>query len=243
MKQWFSKNKPELLIGFGLGAWLSSTISAFFLAPAMRDAMEEKKKELNVEKLPPVETVKTAAPYVLPSVVFGALGTGMVIAGNQIHVERGTAAMAAWCVAESAYRDYRTKVQEMLGEKKEMAIKDEVVKKNMDRNQLKCDTPMIITGNGNYLCFDTLSGRYFKSDIEKLKRAENLLDRRIIDNMFVSLNEMYIEIGLPPVELGDDIGWHIDTGYVGMEFSYGSAEETGEPCLIMCCSNPQPRYV
>ena len=30
----------------------------------------------------------------------------------------------------------------------------------------------IITEKGNTLCYDVISGRYFKSDIEKLKRAE-----------------------------------------------------------------------
>lgn len=241
MRDWFKKFKPDILIGLGLGSMFSATIAAFALAPMMKEEIDKKKEELDVDKLPPVEMVKTAAPYVIPSAAFTCLGVGLVIGGNQVRVDRGAAAMAAYAITDATYREYRDKVKEVIGEKKEKSIEEEIAKKEIEKNPLK-GKEIILTGNGNYLCYDKLSGRYFRSDIEKLRRVENLLDRRIIDNMFVSLNELYLEIGLDTVDLGDNIGWHVDTGYLQMEFC-AQLTDDGQPCLVMSCANPQPRYI
>lgn len=53
-----------------------------------------------------------------------------------------------------------------------------------------------------------ISGRYFKSDIEKLKRAANDLSRRMLDEGYISLNDFYYEIALPETKLGDELAWY-----------------------------------
>lgn len=95
-------------------------------------------------------------------------------------------------------------------------------------------------GDGETLCYDAVSGRYFKSKIDRIKRAENEINRRMRDEMYISLNEFYYEIGLPPIKLGDDIGWNIDEGYLDLRFSSQLAEND-EPVFVIdygCC----PRY-
>jgi hypothetical protein len=52
------------------------------------------------------------------------------------------------------------------------------------------------------------------------------------DEMYISLNEFYCEIGLSPVKMGDDLGWNIDTGYIDIEFSSQLAEDE-TPCLVI----------
>lgn len=91
---------------------------------------------------------------------------------------------------------------------------------------------MFITEKGNTLCYDVVSGRYFRSDIDKIKKAENELNHRMISEMYISLNEFYYEVGLPRTSIGDELGWNIDGGLIGLEFSSQLAED-GTPCLVI----------
>ena len=90
------------------------------------------------------------------------------------------------------------------------------------------------------LCYDTISGRYFRGDIEKIRRAENQLNLRMRDELFISLNELYSELGLPHIDAGEKLGWNIDKGYITLRFTYGPAEND-EPCLILGY-DVQPNY-
>jgi hypothetical protein len=92
---------------------------------------------------------------------------------------------------------------------------------------------VIVTGKGDTLCYDTISGRYFKSDIEKIRKIVNDLNLRLRDENSISLNEFYYEFGLDSIKIGDDIGWNISiNGYIEPHFSSQLASD-GTPCLVL----------
>ena len=99
---------------------------------------------------------------------------------------------------------------------------------------------VIITEKGNTLCYDAISGRYFKGDIDKIKKAEYELNRQMRDEMYISLNDFYYEIGLDNIKIGDELGWNIDDGYIDLSFSSQLASD-GTPCLVIDYSIA-PRY-
>ena len=90
------------------------------------------------------------------------------------------------------------------------------------------------------MCFDVLSGRYFKSDIDLIKRVENNINKRMFNDMYISLNEFYIELGLEPIGIGDDLGWSVDKGMIDIDFSSQLADD-GTPCLVIDYS-VSPKY-
>ena len=95
------------------------------------------------------------------------------------------------------------------------------------------ESEIIFVGDGETLCYDVLSGRYFKSKIDKIKKAENDLNRRMRDEMYISLNEFYYEIGLPSIKIGEDIGWNIDReGYIDLRFS-SQLNDNDEPVFVI----------
>ena len=55
---------------------------------------------------------------------------------------------------------------------------------------------------GNTICYDAISGRYFKSDRDTINRAVNELNRQMRDDMYVTLNEFYYALGLDGTKLG-----------------------------------------
>ena len=82
------------------------------------------------------------------------------------------------------------------------------------------------------MCRDSFSGRYFNSDIEKFRRSINEFIQNRLQDMWVTLNDLYYELGLSSTKLGDLLGWDMDTGNVKVSFSTQLTEE-GEPCLVL----------
>jgi len=58
--------------------------------------------------------------------------------------------------------------------------------------------------------------------------------------MFVSLNELYYQLGLTGTKMGDSLGWHIDRGYIDAQFDAQLADD-GTPCLVLDFS-VEPKY-
>ena len=85
---------------------------------------------------------------------------------------------------------------------------------------------------GNTICYDVLSGRYFKSDRDKIMQAMNKLNRQMRDENYVTLNEFYYELGLDGTKMGDMLGWNIDKGYIDLNFS-SHLDANGTPCLVI----------
>ena len=228
---WFIKNKPVILTGLGLGCMVAATISAIDVAPDAKKAEEELKEELNVEKLPVKEWVVNISPYFATPLLFTCVGAACICGGNHIYAHREAAAMAAYTITDATLRETREKTRELLGKKKEKDINEAVAKDIVQSNPIN-GREIIITGKGDTLCLEKISGRYFRSDIEQLKRIQNNLNRRMMDTTFISVNELFYEIGIGPITLGDELGWDIDRGLIEMRFS-AQLTEDGDPCLVL----------
>ncbi len=226
-----SKRSPEILTGIGIAGMITTTVMAVRATPKALALIEDKKIENDTDKLTPVETIKATWTCYIPAAVTGTLSVACLIGANSVNARRNAALATAYTLSESALKEYQEKVIETIGEKKEQTVRDAIAKDKIDRDPVS-SKEVIITEKGNTLCYDSISGRYFKSDIDKLKKVENELNRRMRDEMYISLNEFYYEIGLNPISIGDDLGWNIDHGYIELNFSSQLADE-GTPCLVI----------
>lgn len=236
-----SKHAPEILMGFGIAGMLTTTVLAVKATPKALRLIDEKKKELEKDELTVGETIKTTWKCYIPSVLVAAGSTACLIGSCTVSGKRNAVLATAYKLAETAHKEYRDKVIETIGEKKEEAIKEKVAQEKIKKDPVS-SKEIIITDRGNMLCYDSISGRYFKTDIDKVKRAVNEINRRLTYNMYVSLNEFYSEIGLKSTNIGDDLGWNLDHGLI--EIDYTSAlTEYDEPCLVLNYSvAPQYNY-
>ena len=226
-----SKHSPEILTGIGIAGMITTTILAVKATPKALKKIEEVKEVECKDELTAVETVKVTWKCYIPSAVTGAASIACLIGASSVHVRRNTALATAYKLSEAALTEYRDKVVETIGEKKEHLIRDEINKDRVEKNPVS-KSEVIITEKGNTLCLDTISKRYFKSDMEKIKRAVNELNRRMILDMYVSVNEFYDELGLDHTSIGDDLGWNIDHGFIDIHF--GSAiSDDGTPCIVL----------
>ena len=234
------KHIPDILTGAGIAGILVTTALAVRATPKALSLIEEKKKALNADKLTPVETVKTVWTCYIPSTVAGLTSAVCVIGANSVHTRRNTALAAAYSLSETVFKEYRRKVVETVGEKKEQAVRDAVAKEQVERNHVDIHNA-VSAGRGRTLFFDALSKQPFLSDIETLRKAQNNLNFKMREEWYISLNDVYQEIGLRPYPygtVGDELGWNIDReGYIEMDFS-AQLTEDGTPCVVLTYRNP-----
>ena len=231
LKTSIKKHSPEILTGIGIAGMITTTVMAVRATPKALILIEERKEEIGVNQLEAVDLIKTTWMCYVPAALTGTLSIACLIGASSVNVRRNAALATAYTLSESALKDYQEKVIEMFGEKKNEAVKDAIAKDKVEKNPV-VTREVIITEKGNPLCYDAVSGRYFKGDIEKIKKAECELNRQMRDEMYISLNDFYYEIGLDNIKLGDELGWNIDDGYIDLSFSSQLASD-GTPCLVI----------
>lgn len=237
-----SKRKPEILLGLGIGGFIFSGILAVKQTPKAIVLLGRKKEELGLEddeKMPVKEVVKTTWKLYLPSVLISATSAGCVIGAQKICNKRVAAMASVASLAESALIEYKDKVIETIGEKKEEKIADAVVQEKVNKNP-PTEQTIIITGKGDVLCMDSLSNQYFRSNREKIQKAVNELNFKLRNEMYISLTDLYFELGIPRTDISDFLTWHIDEGYIEIRY-IAALDDNGEPCLVLHFDN-LPKY-
>lgn len=231
VKTTLSKRSPEILTGIGIAGMFTTTVLAVTATPKAIKLIEEQKETLDVDKLTVMETVKTTWKCYIPAATTAVASSVCLIGANSVHSKRNAALATAYKLSETALTKYREKVIETIGENKERTVREKVAKDKIDNDPVS-KTEVFITERGNTLCYDAVSGRYFKSDIERIKSAVNTLNKQMLTEMYVSLNEFYDELGLSPTNLGDKLGWKLDKGLIELDFSSQIADD-GTPCIVV----------
>lgn len=180
---------------------------------------------------------KATFKFYIPTAVVAALTITCIAGSNKISNKRLEALAVAYTLSESRRREYQQKMIEKLGEKKEEKIRKEILQDKLDSNPVEFDDMnVILTGNGNQLCYDEWSGRYFRSSWESLRHAENQINAQILNEMRASVNDFYSFIRIPQVSSGEDLGWNSDVisendmDTIKLTTMFGS---NNEPCIVV----------
>lgn len=228
-----TKHSPEILTGLGIAGMISATVMAVKETPKVLDIVSEiKEKDLD-KKEETKEIVMKAGPIYIPTIVTTGVSIACIIGASSIHLKRNAALATAYSISKNALDEYKAKVIDTIGQKKERQIQDSIVKDHMDKTPVT-NTEVYIAGEGTTLFYDDYSGRYFTQDLGKMEKIENMLNKRLWSEMWISLNEFYYEIGLRPLKNGDDVGFNIDDGYLDYTERYSAQmADDGRPCLAI----------
>lgn len=226
-----AKYAPELLAGAGIGLWFTATVEAVRVTPRASMLIDSELNYKKKDKLTVKETVQAVGTLYLPAAVAGLAGTGCIIASVSTSNRRYAALSSAYGMLEETARIYRDKVIETIGERKEKEIQGEVAQEKLNRNPIS-SKEIVITGKGNSLC--CFGGeRYFESEINDVKMVLNGLNERLLQENYISLNEVYLELGLEPTNNGSLYGWSTDyCRLIDWKFSSKIAAD-GRPCLVI----------
>lgn len=246
------RHSPEILITMGVTGLVSAGIMGVRATPKALRIIEEEKERINhelyiqseetgeryepIDKLDPKDVVRMTWKCYAPAVATGIVSIACIVGGSTVNHRRNAAIATAYTLSETAFKEYRDKVVETVGEKKEKVVREAVHKDILEKNPV-ADKEILYTNGGEVRCFDVWSGRYFMSDMNTLQRVVNELNERMINsfNSCVSLNEFYYKLGLTETKAGNDLGWRLDGERRLIELNVTSlvAPEDGVPCLVV----------
>lgn len=232
-----SKHSPEILTGIGIAGMVTTTVLAVKETPKALHILEDA-EHTKGESLTATEKIKVCWKCYIPSVVTGAASIVCLIGASSVNARRNAALATAYKLSETALTEYRDKVVETIGEKKEQVIREKIAEDRLEKNPVE-ENKIVITDKGNTLCLEPISGQYFRSDIDKIKRAVIDLNEKMQRDPFgyISLNEFYDELNMEHSSRGDELGWCISKGIIRIDF-HAKLAKNDEPCIVIDYVNP-----
>lgn len=239
------RNSPAILSGAAIAGVIITTVLAVRATPAavekIADARDKKVydkadaeqvavKTSDFTELSIMETVKAAWMCYIPAGLAGMATIACIGGANKIGMQRNAALIAAYTLVDNSFKEYKEQVVEAIGDKKEEKVREAIMQRRIDEGPEE-NRQVIILGEGDQLCYDKFSGRYFRSDAESIRRAENEINFRIVNDMYAALNEFYDQVGLEHIDAGDQVGWNLDHRCKLAFTSHLSPE--GRPCLAV----------
>jgi hypothetical protein len=229
-------SSTTILTGMGVSGVVSTAYltgrASFKAAEIIRN--EEVVKTLPPDKLTRTEKIKLVWPLYVAPVSVGCTTVTAIVMANHVASKKIAALAVASGISDRALQEYKAKVIEKLGEKKEMTIRDEIAQ---ERVAATANKEVLVIGAGDVLCFDMMTGRYFQSTVEKIRQAENKINYEILNHMYASLSSFYDLIDIPPTPYSDTVGWNGLTDRFEVLFSTVMSPDQ-RPCVAIDFSIP-----
>lgn len=212
------KYSPEILVGCGIVGFVTTCFLVGHEAPIARDKLDDLHKELanrdeEVTKTRVIfEEAKTVLPVYAPAIISGGLACGCILSSYYISSKRTAALATAYELANSSLVEYQRKVVERIGEKKEEEIRHEIHEENIKKDPPSDEYRNELVYTDGYTVFKDFAGRYFRSNVDKIRRAEKVIADRLVTEMYVPLNDFYWELEIGPTEIGNDLYFSVEDG-------------------------------
>lgn len=203
-QMFIKRNSSTILTVVGAAGVIATTVTAVRATPKALLLLEEARNEKG-EDLTKLEVVKIAGPAYIPSVVLGVSTLACIFGANILNHRHQASLMSAYALVDSGYKDYRKKVAELYGEEAGAQVRAGIAK---DKYEEKYDDKPVKMEDGKRLYYDFYSQRYFESTPYDVQKAEYEINRTLMMDDGVYINEWYNLLKLEPLEHGYDFGWN-----------------------------------
>jgi hypothetical protein len=178
------------------------------------------------KKLPRTEQAKLVWRCYIPAAVSGAITIGCIYGAQHVNSRKAAALTAAYSLSDRAFAEYKEKVQEHLTPTKAGEIQAELAKDKVEKHP---NTSSIVIEGTDALCCELHTMRYFKSDMESLRKAQNDINSKILKHDSAYLADFYDLVGIPNTTHSWEMGWDTNRP-MELEISAILADN-GKPCL------------
>ena len=235
-------NAPGILTGVGVVGAVSTAVlsvkATFSAAKKIQVEGERRDRETPVVMVDgklvqenPITTkdaVKLVWTDYIPPIISLNLTVAAIICANRVSAGRIAALATAYSLNEKRFGEYREKVVEKFNANKERQVRDDIAQDHVTENPPK-DSQIIITGNGDVLCHDLPTGRYFKSNMEKLRQTMNNINAQVNEVGYATLSDFYVALGLKETPYSEELGWTTNKLF-DIHFSAVLTDEN-QPCI------------
>lgn len=239
-RQFIGDNASTILTAGGVVGTVTTAVLAGRAGAKANELLKEQAEEYEnpspMDKRPEnpsrMDKIVLVAPVFVPPVITGSLTISAIIMAHRVSASKAAALAAAYGMTQSRFDEYRAKVAEKLTGPKKQGIDDEVAQDHVTRKPPTNE--VIILAGGDVLCYDMATGRYFRSTVEQIRRAEHVINNRLANCQYASLTEFYDEIGLPPTSFSDTVGWSALTQDMPFEVKLSTTMTPDEkPCIAI----------
>lgn len=208
-------NSAEIALG---GALAGVPITALLFGRARLKAddilaeIEDERCEQNI--LVPMTTGEKVGAtwkcYILPTIACGTT-IFLMVWSHKIQGKKLVALASAYSLTDTAFRNYRNKVEEVVSNKKIEEINHGL---NQDKvsEMTSIDNDILATNRGDVLCVDVWTGLKFYSNASNIKDAINAVNAEMVGDIYVRLGYLYEQLGIPPQlmpKCGNELGWNV----------------------------------
>jgi len=240
-----SNNSPAILTATAVTGVVTTTILAAKASFEAADilAMEEELRPdefITMLEEDRLGKAKLVWKCYIPTAVAGASTIAACIASQHISSRRNAALLSVATISENALKQYQAKVVEQMGANKEQKVRDAVAEDQVKANPPK-STEVVITGPGDMLCYESMTGRYFKSNPNAIEKAAIEVNQHILQNQYADMNMFNNLLGLETTGYGYEVGWNLDE-LVEIQFSSILAEDKTPVLSIGYTHMPKTKY-
>lgn len=242
--------KPEILTGMGIVGFAATVADAIKRTPYAMLDLEDAEYELYESEREPsqkeiiVTKAKAVVPHYISTMILGTSSIACFVGSVKESNKRIAASVAAYMIANDEARKLKNEVAfledkvaeqdaEIVALQKPTKGKSKKLNKEEEESKSKevseSDIKEVIPQAEEVLMCDKMSKRYFYSSPLKIKEIEAKLNRDLLLNMFVPLNDFYYEVGLSNSGLGEYFGWEAGDE-INFTFS-SSLTSDNRPCV------------
>lgn len=211
-------HSPAILMGVGCVGMVSTVVLAVRATPKAVYLLQQEydldpydgtqlPADLLVKELGPKKTIETTWKCYIPATVVGLGSITCLLMSHKLSAGKSAAMASAYSLLERTMDEYQDRVIEQIGKEKNDVIREKVQQAVVESTG---NEELIPYGNGEILCFESLTGRYFKSDENAIMAAVNDFNRDLIHEFSCTMNDWFYILGLPNVAIGDSLGWTTD---------------------------------
>lgn len=144
------------------------------------------------------EIVKTVWKEYIPAAGIGITTIACIFGANTLNKRQQAALMSAYALLDQTYKEYKSKVKDVLGEESEQKVEDAIAEEKVSD---------ICPSDGKLLFYEPNYGQGFERTMLEVQDAEYRLNQKFAVEGEASLNDFFELLGLNKTDTGDMIGW------------------------------------
>lgn len=238
LSKFWARNSSKILTVASAGGVVATGVTSYIAGTKVPLIVDRLREEYG-DDIPKKELAKAVAVPMLPPLFSGGLTIASIAVNEALNTRQKAFLTGLVSAGELVAQKQQAKIKELLGAEKARAVQDDIQKDALKEYPVS-QAHVIATGKGDSLCMDAWTHQYFTSDIFFIERMVNEFNRRLIGEMWLSLNDWYDLIGLPQAECGDYLYFNVDR-QLELEYTFGESDD-GRPCRIIWFKKKPKEY-
>ena len=136
--------------------------------------------------------------YIPAAITFG-VSVSAIVAMGLVNRQDVAQILATYLALQTKFKNYRNSANELYGDHADFDI---IQNMNVKKKLLNEDETVLF--------YDSFADRYFEKTYAEVLEAEYLLNKEFSDSGEATLNSFYYNLGLDPIEYGNNIRWSIN---------------------------------